>query len=169
MLHITTFFFELDQQERLLTCLKHLGLADFLITNIGIFSQRSLDVAIPAIHTLLRFPLKQRLPRKWKDFDGSALQNRPNWFALKTSFSWYLANIGGKFVSSQEEVISFVTFSDSPDTSLKVISCLQRRVWKSIFESVKIMMHRLNVKESGKMEHVHDQKIKKTNHDSFET
>ena len=31
------------------------------------------------------------------------------------------------------------------------------------------MMHRLNVKESGKMEHVHDQKIKKTNHDLFET
>ena len=57
---------------------------------------------------------------------------RPNPSALKISFSWYLANIVGNVVSSQGAVISLTTFSDSPDTSLKVMPCLKKR-WKMIW------------------------------------
>ena len=97
--------------------MKHFGLADFLITNIGILSQRALDAAIPVNRTLLCFQPEQRLPRKGKDFDGSASQNIPNSSGLKISFSWYLANILVKVVSSQGAFISLVTFSNSPETS----------------------------------------------------
>ena len=58
------FFWDRYLQERLRTCLKHLGLADFPITNIGIFLSRALDAAIPVNCTLLCFPPEQRLPRQ---------------------------------------------------------------------------------------------------------
>ena len=67
---IHAFFWDRCLQERLLTCLKHLELADFPITNIGIFSPRAVDAAIPVNRTLLCFPPEQHLPRKCKDFEG---------------------------------------------------------------------------------------------------
>ena len=48
------------------------SILDFPITNIWIFSPRVLDVAIPVKRTLPCFSPEQRLPRKCKDFDGSA-------------------------------------------------------------------------------------------------
>ena len=69
---IHAFFCVRYRQGRLRTCLKHLGFADFPITNIGSFSPRALDAAIPVNRTLLCFPPAQRLPRKCKDFDGNA-------------------------------------------------------------------------------------------------
>ena len=45
----------------------------FPITNIGSFSPRALDAAIPVNRTLLCFPPAQRLPRKCKDFECNAL------------------------------------------------------------------------------------------------
>ena len=66
-----TFFWDRYLQGRLRTCLKHHGLADFLITNIKIFSPRALDAAIPVNRTLKCFPPELRLLRKCKDFDGS--------------------------------------------------------------------------------------------------
>ena len=95
-----TYFWDRYLQGRLRTCLMNLGLADFPIKNIGIFSPRPLDIAIPVFCTLLRFPPQQNLPRKWKDFNGSVSENRPNSSALKISFSWYLANIVIKVVFS---------------------------------------------------------------------
>ena len=41
------------------------------------------------------------------------------------------ANIAGMVVSSQGAVISLVTVSDSPETSLKVMACLKKR-WKML-------------------------------------
>ena len=69
---ILDFFWDRYRQGRLRTCLKHLGLAYFPITNIGSFSPIALDAAIPVRRTLLSFPPAQRFPRKCKDFDGSA-------------------------------------------------------------------------------------------------
>ena len=69
---IYAFFCNQYLQGRLRSCLKHLGLADFPIKNIGIFSTTALDAAIPVNRTLLCFPPEQRLPQKYKDFDGSA-------------------------------------------------------------------------------------------------
>ena len=68
---IHAFLWNQYLQGRLRTCLKHLGLADFPITNIGIFSSRTLEAAIPVNPAFLCFPPEQRLPRKYKDFDGS--------------------------------------------------------------------------------------------------
>lgn len=42
------------------------------------------------------------------------------------SHSWYLDNIVGSTVSPQEDVISFVTFLDSRDTSLNATQCLKK-------------------------------------------
>ena len=63
---IHAFFCDRYLQGRLRMCLKHLRLADFPITNIGIFSPRALDAVIPANHTLLCFPPEQRLLRSAK-------------------------------------------------------------------------------------------------------
>ena len=52
--------------------LKHLGLADFPITNIGIFSPRALEASNHVHRTLLCFPPEHCLPQKCKPFDGSA-------------------------------------------------------------------------------------------------
>ena len=109
-------------------CLKHLGLADFPITNIGICSSRALEAAITVNRAFLCFPPEQCLPRKCKNFNGSASQNRPNSSALKISFSSCLANNIGKIVSSHYAVITLVTFSDSPETSLKVMSCWKKMI-----------------------------------------
>ena len=64
-------------------CLKHLGLADFPVTNSGIFSPRALEASSHVHRTLLCFPPEHCLPQKCKHFDGSASYNRPNSSALK--------------------------------------------------------------------------------------
>ena len=69
---IHAFFWDWYLQGRLWMCLEHLGLADFLIENIRIFSPRALDTAIPVSLALLCFPSEQRWPWKGKDFYGSA-------------------------------------------------------------------------------------------------
>ena len=69
---IHAFFWDRYLQGRLRTCLKHLGLTDFPITNIWIFSPRALHAAFPVNRILPCFPPEQRLPRKCNNFDGSA-------------------------------------------------------------------------------------------------
>ena len=68
---IHAFFWDRFLQGSLRTCLKHPGLADFPITNIGIFSPRALDAVIPFHPTLLCFPPERCLPWKCKDFNDS--------------------------------------------------------------------------------------------------
>ena len=72
---IHAFFRDRYLQGRLRRCLevtKHFGLADFPTTDISIFSTRALDASNRVHRTLLCFPPEQRLPRKCKDFVGSA-------------------------------------------------------------------------------------------------
>ena len=57
---------------KFLTFLKHLGFADFPITNIGNFSPVKLAPAKPVKCTLLNFPPEHRSFLKCIDFDGSA-------------------------------------------------------------------------------------------------
>ena len=106
--------------------LKHLGLADLSITNIGIFSQRALYAAIPMILFLLCFPPEQCCPLKCKVLDGRASQNRLNSSTLQMSCSWYLNNVVGRIFFSQDVIISFATFLGSPNTYLNVTSFLKR-------------------------------------------
>ena len=68
----SSIFWDRYLQGRLRTCLKHVGLTDFPITNIGILWPRALDASNPVHCTLLCFPPEQRLLRKCKDFHGSA-------------------------------------------------------------------------------------------------
>ena len=66
---IHALFWDRHLQRRLRTCLKHLGLADFPITSIRIFSPRALDAAISVNRTLLCFPplhfLTSEVQRFW--------------------------------------------------------------------------------------------------------
>ena len=97
---IRAFFQGRYLQGRLRPCLKHLGPADFPIRNIRIFSPRVLDAAIPAKCACYVFHLSTTYLRSEKILMA---------------------------VLSQGVVISLVTFSNSPETSLKVMSYLQKR------------------------------------------
>ena len=99
----------------------------------------------------LTIPLNRPLlcfPPECKDFDGSVSQNRPISSALKISFSWYLANVVGKVVSSLGAVISLVTISDYPD--LFESNAMSKDKMKNVIIHLTLFWFELQSKAQGK-------------------
>ena len=69
---------------------------------------------------------------KVQRFWWQGLIEHTKFICIKISFSWYLVKIVAKVVSSQGAVISLITFSDSPETSLKVMP-YQKKRWKILY------------------------------------
>ena len=59
------------------------------------------------------------------------------------------ANIAGMAVSSQGAVISLITFSDFPETSLKVLPCLKKKI-KNVVIHLTLFLFELQTKTQGK-------------------
>ena len=81
-LSIQLFDWERFLHGKVLTPLKHRGLADFPITNMGSLSPSASAAVKPVNLTLLCFPPVHFSDFKCRDLFGKALKNRPNSSAL---------------------------------------------------------------------------------------